>query len=593
MKEQGEHEPARSKSPENPFAAGDEIVLPHICGFPGAYQRQETGQPAAMTSRSLGHRAPLLWLVLPLMGGLLLGQAWIPAASAWQLVPASFLVVIAWWARESRPDVWAGAIAGAMLLAGAADYGLQRARPAGWDGMPPREARLEIQIEQLFPSRDRTKITGLGTVRAAQAPLAALTRQRLYFSLTRSRGAPDVIIRSATVSAVGLIELLPRRADPNTFEGFLTSTGANFRFTRGRVLAEVRPASAYQRFCARMAVRFHALLGEGIAQKRPPLAALLRAMMLGATQELSDEQRTLFLQSGTMHLFAISGLNIGIIAVAIESLLRLARLPLLFRFIAGSALLWLFVDITGGSPSAVRAFLMAVFVLTARVLRRPGNSFAALTASALAILTFTPLQVFGASFLMSYAIVAALFLLGLPLAEHWQERWALWRNLPPAAWQRWQKIAGNAWRSVLASLALGISATLVSLITGVEYFGLITPASLPLNLALIPAAGLATGAGFAALLFGLLGCHPAVELCNHAAALLLLGLEWIVRVSTQLPGSAVPARFIVPGLGLPILALTLVSLVAGYAVRWRAPWRWWPPFALAALTFALAVHYGD
>jgi competence protein ComEC len=429
------------------------------------------------------------------------------------------------------------------------------------------------------------------SIRAAQAPLAALTRQKIYFSLTRSRGAPDVV-RSATISALGLLELLPRRADPNTFEGFLTSTGANFRLTRGRVLAEVAPASAYQRFCARMAVRFHALLGEGIAQKRPPLAALLRAMMLGATQELSEEQRTLFLQSGTMHLFAISGLNIGIVAVAIESLLRLVRLPLLVRFIAGSTLLWLFVDITGGSPSAVRAFLMAVFVLTARVLRRPGNSFAALTASALAILLLTPLQVFGASFLMSYAIVAALFLLGLPLAEHWQERWALWRRLPPAAWQLWQKIADYAWRSVIASVALGISATLVSLITGVEFFGLVTPASLPLNLALIPAAGLATAGGFTALLLGLLGCHPVVEFCNHASALLLLALEWLARVTTQLPGSAVPARYVVPGSGLPLLALTLVMLVAGYAVRWRAPWRWWPPFAVVALSFAFAVHYG-
>lgn len=521
----------------------------------------------------------------------MLGRTWPGVAQPWLLWPAAGLLVFGWRNAATRPRLWGAALATALLLAGGADYGLQRSRLPGWEGLPPREARLELRVDHLFPSRDRTKVNGLGTVRSATDPLGELTGQTIYFSLARPRAAPD-IVRSAMVEAIGLLEVLPLRPATNTFEGYLTSTGANFRLTRGRLLREVVPPTAYHRFCAMMAARFHALLGEGIAAKRPRLAGLLRAMMLGATQELSDDQRTLFLQSGTMHLFAISGLNIGVVALALESLLRLARLPLGIRFAVGSILLWLFVDITGGSPSAVRAFFMAAFVLSARVLRRPGNSFAALAASALAVLLVAPMQVFGASFLMSYAIVAALFLLGLPLAEDWQTRWALWRTLPPAVWQAWQRKIDFVWRGLLTSVAIGVSTTLISLITGVEFFSLVTPASLPLNLALIPAAGLATVGGFAALLFGLTGFHAAVVLCNHASALMLLAIEWLVRASVNLPGSAIAAQFSAPWIGPVAFGLTLAALLGGYAARWSHPWRWWPPFAVVAAALVLGTRFG-
>ena len=88
----------------------------------------------------------------------------------------------------------------------------------------------------------------------------------------------------------------------------------------------------------------------------------------------------------------------------------LRRWPVV-RFAVGAGLLWLFVDITGGAPSAVRAFVMAVFLQAALLLMKPASVWAALVASAFAVLVVAPLQVFGASFVMSYGIVAALLLL--------------------------------------------------------------------------------------------------------------------------------------------------------------------------------------
>jgi ComEC/Rec2-related protein len=251
-------------------------------------------------------------------------------------------------------------------------------------------------------------------------------------------------------------------------------------------LGKSNPRPPPQRAYAQLASFFSAVLGQGIEEKRPALAGLLRAMMLGATRELSEEQHALFMQSGTMHLFAISGLNIGVIAGALQALLLLVRLPVWPRFLFGTALLWIFVETTGASASAVRAFAMAVFVQAALVLRQPANVLAALVLSAFVVLLVSPLQVFSASFLMSYTIVMALLTLGLPLSDAWLDRWSPWRELPRPAWRPWQRLVANGWRLTVPSLAVGLATMPVSLLTGVQYFQLLTPGSLLTNLLLIP-----------------------------------------------------------------------------------------------------------
>ncbi|MEY2881163.1 MAG: hypothetical protein RLZZ15_3543, partial [Verrucomicrobiota bacterium] len=281
-----------------------------------------------MTSRSLGHRAPLLWLVAPLMAGLAVGKFGALAPVPWllggALAAAGTAVVVAgraakWW--------WWTAICVAMFLAGAAGYALHRPRLAAWENLPPREARVALRVDRVFAQKDPRRVSGLGTIASAEAHLRELAGQRVYFSLALGRGE-SAPVRSAEVAAVGVLVTLPRDPPADSFDGYLAGAGMNFRLTRGRLLATTRPATAYHRFCARAGERFRAILSEGIARKRPALAGLLRGMMLGETHELSDEQHALFMRSGTMHLFAISGLNIAVIAGALQAMMGLLRVPL-------------------------------------------------------------------------------------------------------------------------------------------------------------------------------------------------------------------------------------------------------------------------
>ena len=549
--------------------------------------------PAAQVrTRSLGHRAPLLWLVLPLAAGLAAGRSGLNGLPVLCLAAALMAAVGAFRASVHSARLWGVWLVASMLLAGSAAYGLHRARLRDWESLPPREARLELRVDRTFDVAGSGRASGLATIVGTEPHLRDLTGQRLHYSLSLPRGSPAPI-RSAVVSTIGVLSTLPEHPPTDTFDGYLAGAGINFRYGRGRVRAETKPPRAYYRACAWAAAQCSSILGRGIADKRPELAGLLRAMMLGSTHDLTDEQHALFMQSGTMHLFAISGLNIGVIAAALQTLLLLLRVPRWGRLVLGTTVLWLFVDLTGASPSAVRAFAMATFVQTALTWQRPGNLLASLTLSAFAVVVLAPFQFFSASFLMSYGIVAALLLIGVPLGEAWQDRIALWRSVPKVTWSLWQRLSADLWRRLAATLAIGLATTLVSLVTSVLFFRLLTPGALAANLIMIPAASLVTLGGFASLLCGAIGFDAGAVVCNHAAALLLFAIERLVRFSVQVPGASLPAHFTADWAGSVLLTLLMAALLAGYAVDWRRTFGgWWPPFAIVTLGLLLGVALG-
>ena len=545
-----------------------------------------------MTSRSLGHRAPLLWLVVPMIGGLVAARVIDFSSVPLVLGAAASIAGVAVWSAWRKPSWLRPALCLAMFFSGAASYSIHRPRIEAWDRLPPREARVTIHVQRVFPQPELQRASGLGVITAAEGPLQEVVGQRVYFSLTLGKGVSSPI-RSAMVAATGVIASLPRDPPPNSFDRYLVDACVNFRLSRGRVQREVQPPHPYFRFCANQAERFAAILSAGVDAKRPSLVAVLRAMLLGQQHELSEEQDALFRQSGTMHVFSISGLHIAVIAGGLHAMLRLLRLPRVVQFVVGLAALWLYVDITGRAPSAVRAFAMVALVETSLLLRTPRNPIAALATSAFFVVIFAPLQVFSASFQLSYGIVAALLLVGLPLSEGWQEKFALFSNLPPVSWTWMHRLVDAAWRATIVAMALGIAASLVSALAGVMFFELFTPGALLSNLWLIPASTAVILTGFISLLCGLVGFAAGSVVANHAAVLLLAGIEQSVRWFAAMPGAWFEASFRAGWMGPAALALLMAAMAWGYARGWRGGARgYWAPVAVVALALAFGVSFG-
>jgi competence protein ComEC len=405
--------------------------------------------------------------------------------------------------------------------------------------------------------------------------------------------APSPPARTTEFRVTGVLQPLPRNAAADTFDGYLTAIGANFRLTRGRIHEETRGPAAFAAFCERARAHFEALLGRGIAGKRPELAGVLRAMLLGQKHDMQEDQVTMYLRTGTMHLFAISGLHIGVIALGIHGLLAAAPLPRWARFGAGVAALWLFVQITGATPSAVRAFWMIFLLQLSFQLRVPVNPLATLAFAALVSLVANPLQLFSASFQMSYGIVGGLLLFGVPLGERWQAR-RLFADLPKVSWERWRHRAEAARRAFFGALGIGVASSLVSAICGVIYFGLFTPGALLANLVLIPLASVAILGGLLSLLTGLCGLGWAGVLFNHAAALVLLVMQRLLEWFLLIPGIFWPGKFEPAWTGHAALACLMASFLFGYAHRWS--WRrggFLAPVAVVAAALAVCVKFGS
>jgi competence protein ComEC len=545
-----------------------------------------------MTSRSLGHRAPLLWLVLPYALGLAVAKLTGAGTPVGLLSGAAVAATLALFAASRWPGLWAGAIVITGTLAGSASYHLHRPTLPVWQELPPREARLELRVDRVYPGMYALRTSGLATVIGTDAHLTELNGQRIYFAIRQAADEPRPE-RSARIRVIGVLETLPAKPEPHSFDEYLTGAGMNFRLTRGQLLETTRPATAYRQFCARTLARFNAILGLGLEPKRPELTGVIRAMLLGQKHALAEGQDELFRQSGTMHLFAISGLHIGVIAIGVHALLTLLRLPRGVKYLTSLALLWLYVDVTGTMPSAVRAFIMVAAFQTAFLCRMPGNPLAALAGAAAVVLLFAPLQWFSASFQMSYGIVAALLLLGLPLAETWLQKWQPFATLPQITWRWYHRRIDDAGRAVLGTVAIGIASITVSTLTGILFFQLFTPVALLANLLLIPAASFVILGGVASLLCGLAGFTPGSELCNHATGMVLWIMDWMVRWLAELPGGHWPATFVAPWVGPASLAGLMGVMLVAYGRGWsRRTGSWWPPFVVVALTLIFGVKFG-
>jgi len=194
---------------------------------------------------------------------------------------------------------------------------------------------------------------------------------------------------------------------------------------------------------------------------------------------------------------------------------------------------------------------------------------------------------------MSYGVVFTILAFGLPLAEWLHARVRPWRNLPEATWSRWQHVSAAAVRWFWPVAGIGLAAALVSAITGPSFFQVLAPGGLVTNLALVPLAMVVIIAGFASVVAGLIGAGALGILFNHAAVLVLCGIDFLIRLVVRVPGGWWIAHWRTPWMGNVALAALLASVLAGYAANWRGWARgYWPPFAVVALTVILGVKFG-
>jgi competence protein ComEC len=327
-------------------------------------------------------------------------------------------------------------------------------------------------------------------------------------------------------------------------------------------------------------------LARGLGPQDESLG-LLWAMVLGWQTGLTQEVAEPFMQSGTMHVFAISGLHIALIAGIIVSLLRVLRLPRGASGLVVIPLIWFYTAATSWQASAIRSTVMMTIVIAGWALRRPSHLINSLAAAAFVILVWQPTQLFQASFQLSFFVVLGIALLTPPLER--VRSWLLQPDplLPAELRPRWKRWLDTPVRVVTTSLGTSAAAWLGSMPLIAYYFYMITPVSLVANLLIVPLSSLALMSSLGSLVCGS-WCSTLTVLFNHSSWAFML---WMVRLSewfARWPGGYVyvprPHAF-----EFVVYYALLAGVLNGVFVRPR--WRGWAAAVAGALVFLLGIHW--
>jgi competence protein ComEC len=143
---------------------------------------------------------------------------------------------------------------------------------------------------------------------------------------------------------------------------------------------------------------------------RNPENLLMGGLILGEKASFSEDLRQNFIDTGTIHIVALSGYNITIVAEWIMKVF--AFLPSHLGIGAGILAILLFILMTGANSTAIRAGIMATLALIARATGRNYDVARALIlAGGIMILLNPYVLAFDVSFQLSFiATVAVIFL---------------------------------------------------------------------------------------------------------------------------------------------------------------------------------------
>jgi len=146
----------------------------------------------------------------------------------------------------------------------------------------------------------------------------------------------------------------------------------------------------------------------------PEVVEIDQGMILGARGETSAKLKNLFQETGTIHLFAASGLQVALFGGLTWSLLRFLPIRRNLAALALIPIVLTYCVVTGLHPATVRATVMAILLAIGGSLERPSLAINMLAASGILILAYNTQQLFQIGFQLSFAAVFAIITLVSP-----------------------------------------------------------------------------------------------------------------------------------------------------------------------------------
>ncbi|MBP6610805.1 MAG: ComEC family competence protein [Paludibacter sp.] len=148
--------------------------------------------------------------------------------------------------------------------------------------------------------------------------------------------------------------------------------------------------------------------------------AVLAALTVGYTDDLSPDLRSSYSATGAMHILSVSGLHVGIVYAVIAfalGFLKQNRFQIISKTVLIVLILWSYAFVTGLSPSVIRSALMFSFIAVGTSFNRKSQIFNTIFMSAFLILLYNPNFIYNIGFQLSYSAVLSILIFHPPLVK--------------------------------------------------------------------------------------------------------------------------------------------------------------------------------
>lgn len=398
-----------------------------------------------------------------------------------------------------------------------------------------------------------------GYARVLEAPerYEKIVGHRIYFILKCGTIIPA---RSQKLQISAKIEHIGQQKS-KPFLKFLRKNHIFLYASNGKIEKYLSEKSWFDHICEKYRRKFFNALECGLSGSGD--IGIITGMLTGSKHMLSSTQRRDFCDTGTAHVFAISGFHIGVISLFFDCFLRLLKLSRRARTLPVIGILFLYLSIIGPTPASMRAYTMLIFYYAAGILGQKSNTFSSFVNSAAVNICCAPESVFSVSFLLSYGIVFGIVCIGTNASK-------LLRSLSQSRVQFCsrslsEKFKARIYSGIAENFGITFAASITSIPMSVEFFGKFSYLTVFLNVILIPLASAIIFFGGISLFFGIFNMFFLCTIANKLALIPISIVNFMLHCSRKIGHGVISVSCPFDGLWMP--ALVFVAAFGWYLAR--------------------------
>ncbi|MBE7089496.1 MAG: ComEC/Rec2 family competence protein [Clostridiales bacterium] len=268
-------------------------------------------------------------------------------------------------------------------------------------------------------------------------------------------------------------------------------------------------------------------LEDGMGKDEYPIAY---ALICGNSEWMEADVISSYRRTGVAHIFAVSGLHIGFLALVLNFLFSKCKIKGYLKAILTTCFLLFYVGVCGFTASSIRAMIMSAIMLFASASGKKYDSLSAISFASIIVLLISPFQFFSAGYQLSFGISTGIIILFTPIFR-------LLKFLP---------------KKLASGLAVGISAQLVGIPIMLIHFGEISLISIIINMILVPIVSGLYIAIFIGVILSAITTVPFVFLFLQKYC--IVGINWLIKsIDYQF--------FLVGGISLGVLVIIYFAVL--------------------------------